>query len=114
MHISGSESEFVIAGSFDENNLSSITRQQFDSCVIKRCGIHWRGCEYSCEIGKSTCVVLPSTYGEVCQNIDRSCLFGASNNYNRFSRLQRCGVRWGNWSAMRAKQYQSVNQAMVR
>jgi len=77
MYASGSESEFVIAGGFDENNPSSITKQQFESLrqsnVVKYIG---ENADILAEIGKSSCVVLPSTYGEGLPKIliEAACL----------------------------------------
>lgn len=77
MQLSGSESEFVIAGSFDENNPSSITRQQFESIrqskIVEYIG---EDADILAEIGKSSCVVLPSTYGEGLPKIliEAACL----------------------------------------
>lgn len=77
MHAKGSSSEFIIAGAFDHNNPSTITVEQFESIraskIVKYLG---ERSDILAEIVQSTCVVLPSTYGEGLPKIliEAACL----------------------------------------
>lgn len=73
----GCHYEFVIAGQFDGDNPSSISRREFasicDSEAIQYLG---KDADILEEISKSSCVVLPSTYGEGLPKIliEAACL----------------------------------------
>lgn len=77
MKAKGSSSEFIVAGAFDHDNPSSITEEQFESIrasgIVKYIG---EKAEIFAEIVQSSCVVLPSTYGEGLPKIliEAACL----------------------------------------
>ena len=77
MHAAGSSSEFIIAGGFDHNNPSAITEEQFESIRASKI-VSYIGekTDVLAQIVQSSCVVLPSTYGEGLPKIliEAACL----------------------------------------